>query len=182
MYSHEQKKSIIELARKSIELSFKDRKPEYKEQFFSEKHGVFVTIKIRDELRGCIGFAEPIYELGKGIIEAARAAAFSDPRFPPIEKSELSKIKIEVSVLTSPEEIKVDKPGQYIEKIETGKDGLIVRQGEVSGLLLPQVAAERNWDAAEFLQQTCVKAGLPIDSWKESDTKIFKFQAIIIEE
>jgi hypothetical protein len=182
MFSKEQKKRILGLARKSIELFFQDKKPQYKEGFLREKQGVFVTLKIKDELRGCIGFAEPVYELGKGIIEAARAAAFSDPRFPPVEESELKSIKLEVSVLSVPEEIKVSAPEEYVSRVKVGTDGLIAKKGTVSGLLLPQVAVEWGWDAEEFLKQTCVKAGLTIDAWKDMETTIFKFQAEIMHE
>ncbi|MBW2995178.1 AMMECR1 family protein, partial [Candidatus Woesearchaeota archaeon] len=87
------KKRILQLARDSITLYFEDKKPKFDEEFLREKLGVFVTIKLNDDLRGCIGFPEPIYSLGKAIIEAAQASAFQDPRFPPLEKSELKDIK-----------------------------------------------------------------------------------------
>ena len=182
MLSEEQKKRVLELARDSIKLYFENKKPEFDEEFLKNKQGVFVTIKLNNELRGCIGFPEPTYSLGKAIIEAAQAAAFSDPRFPPLDKSELNEIKIEVSVLTKPEVIKAKKPDDYIKAIEIGKDGLIAEKGHVSGLLLPQVAVEWKWDAKEFLQQTCIKAGLNADAWKDPETEIFKFQAQVFSE
>ena len=182
MFSEEQQKKVLNLARESVKSYFQHKKPEYDEKFLCEKKGVFVTIKLNEQLRGCIGFPEPIYALGDAIIQSAQAAAFSDPRFPALGKSELKDIKIEVSVLTKPEEIKVKKPEEYFEKIEIGKDGLIARKGLQSGLLLPQVATEWGWDSKEFLQQTCVKAGLSIDAWKDTDTKIFKFQVQVFSE
>jgi hypothetical protein len=182
MLAEEQKKRVLNLARESIETYLENKKPVFHEKFLSEKQGVFVTIKIADQLRGCIGFPEPVYALGKAIIEAARASAFSDPRFPPLGKSELKDARIEVSVLTKPKEIRADEPEDYVKKIKVGEDGLIVRGRGRDGLLLPQVAAELGWDAKEFLQQTCIKAGLPADAWKDPDTKIFKFQADILSE
>jgi len=182
MLSEEQKKRVLELAREAIESYFQHKEPKFDDKFLSKKHGVFVTIKLGDQLRGCIGFPEPTYTLGEAIIQASRAAAFNDPRFPELNESELKDIKIEVSVLTEPDEIKVKKPEEYIEKINIGTDGLIAKKGFQAGLLLPQVATEWGWDSKEFLQQTCVKAGLTIDAWKDADTKIFKFQADVFSE
>jgi AmmeMemoRadiSam system protein A len=182
MLSEEQKKRVLELCREAIASKFADSELKFDEDFLSEKCGVFVTIKINEELRGCIGFPEASYSLGEAIVESARAAAFNDPRFPPLTESELNKAKIEVSVLTKPEHVKVKEPEQHIEKIKIGTDGLIARKGALSGLLLPQVATEWGWDAQEFLQQTCIKAGLPADAWKDADTKIFKFQAEVFSE
>ncbi|MFC1728227.1 TIGR00296 family protein [Nanoarchaeota archaeon] len=177
MLTQEQGKKLISLARHSIETFLSKTELElndYKE--FSEKQGVFVTLKINGELRGCIGFTEPIFPLYNAIAKAARAAAFEDPRFPSLEKEELEKIKIELSVLTKPELIDKDYT------IEVGKDGLIVQYGTYSGLLLPQVATEQGWDSETFLEQTCAKAGLPTDTWKDRDCKVYKFQAQIFEE
>jgi hypothetical protein len=148
----------------------------------SEKIGVFVTLLKDGELRGCIGFPEPIMPLYEGVKEAAKAAAFSDPRFPEVEKDELKHITIEVSVLTVPEEIKVKNPSDYVKQIKIGEDGLIVRMHGYSGLLLPVVAVEYNMNAQEFLQETCMKAGLSSDAYKDKDCKVFKFQAKVYKE
>jgi AmmeMemoRadiSam system protein A len=182
MLSEEQKKKVLKLCREAIFSYFTNTEPKIEDKFLSEKQGVFVTLKLNEELRGCIGFPEPVYQLGKAIVFAAKAAAFEDPRFPQLKESELKKIKIEASVLTKPQLIKVKKPEEYIEKIEVGKDGLIVNDGFQSGLLLPKVAEEYEWDAKEFIEQTCVKAGLPTDAWKDKDTKVFKFQAQVFGE
>ncbi|MEM4358195.1 MAG: AmmeMemoRadiSam system protein A [Candidatus Pacearchaeota archaeon] len=139
--------------------------------------GVFVTLKIKEELRGCIGF--PIVRpLGRSIIQAAKLAAFNDPRFMPLTKEELEKIKIEITLLSTPEEIKTKKIKELFESIQIGKHGLIVNnlRLEQSGLLLPQVAIEHSFDALTFLQQTCLKAGLNKDAWQDKDTKIFRFE------
>ena len=168
---------MLKIARKAIEdPNFVPKEiPEYAK----EKKGVFVTITKNNELRGCIGFPLPIYPLWEGVIKAARAAAYDDPRFPPLDKSEIKDIKIEISILTVPKEIEGD-PKEYPKKIEIGKDGLIVEYDGYSGLLLPQVATEYNLSPEEFLDDTCIKAGLPPGCWKYA--KVYKFQAEIISE
>ena len=164
----------VEIARRTIELWLKNRekhKPEGYPKEFDEKYGVFVTIHTypEKELRGCIGFPEPVYPLIKALQEAAISAATHDPRFPPLAESELNKVIIEVSVLTKPELIKVENPKDYVKNIRIGKDGLIAKKGFHSGLLLPQVATEYKWGAEEFLSQTCMKAGLSPDTWLDKE-------------
>jgi uncharacterized protein (TIGR00296 family) len=188
--SDEDGKILVKLARKAIEeYVVNGRKyvpPEEIKSRFSEKAGVFVTINRvvgeERELRGCIGFPEAILPLYEAVIEAAIAAATEDPRFEPLKKSELDKILVEVSVLTPLELIKVDSPLQYPEKIKVGEDGLMLRWRWGSGLLLPQVAVEYGWDAREFLENLCLKAGITPDSWLRKDVKIYKFQCLIWEE
>jgi len=118
----------------------------------------------------------------KAIFQAARAAAFEDPRFPPVQKEELSDIDIEISVLTVPELISVEDPSEYPGKIKVGEDGLIIRGRYGSGLLLPQVATEWKWDPMQFLKHTCQKAGLASDAYKDLSNKVYKFQAIVFGE
>jgi len=108
--------------------------------------------------------------------EAARAAAFHDPRFPPLRSSELPEIRLEISVLSRP------RPVSDLGEIRVGRHGLIVRRGSRSGLLLPQVAEEYGWDRETFLSHTCVKAGLPEDSWREAGTEIEIFGAEVFGE
>ena len=183
MFSIEQGKKLIELAKASIKSSFDDKKidlKDYKE--FSKKQGVFVTLKEKGNLRGCIGYPSDYYPLNEAISKAAIAAAFDDPRFIPLDKSELKNIEFEISVLTIPEKIDVKKPEDYLKKIKIGKDGLIVKNKFTSGLLLPQVAKEWNWDALEFLENTCLKAGLSRNAWKEIGTEVYSFQAQIFSE
>ncbi len=182
MISKPQQKKLLSLARKSIETAFENKSPKAEGDFLNEKRGVFVTLKINNQLRGCIGFPEPVLPLGEAIIESARQAAFNDPRFPELDKSELKHVKIEMSVLTKPEEVKAKTPLERAKKIKVGEDGLIVRRGIFSGLLLPQVASEYKWNEEEFLNQTCIKAGLPFDAWKQPDTKVYKFQAEVFGE
>lgn len=151
-----------------------------------EPCGVFVTLNSvsngTKRLRGCIGLPYPTSPLVKAVIEAAFSAATQDPRFPPVVLQELDNIVFEVSVLTPPELVKVEKPTEYPSKIKVGRDGLILEQGYHKGLLLPQVPVEWNWDSEEFLCQTAVKAGLSPDAWLVKGTKIYRFEGIIFEE
>lgn len=149
---------------------------------FSFNSGVFVTLNNPLGLRGCIGYPLPDKKLFNALEEAAIAAATEDPRFPPVKSEELKSIKFEVTILTPPETIFVDKPEEYLSKIKVGRDGLIVRNGFNSGLLLPQVPVEYSWNEKEFLEYTCEKAGLPKDYWKNPDTKIQKFEGIVFKE
>jgi uncharacterized protein (TIGR00296 family) len=184
MTTIDEAKKLIEIARKSISYAFENKRYEVKERIFEEKKGIFVTLLTypEKELRGCIGIPEPILPLKKAIVEAAISSAFNDPRFPPLEKEELNQIIIEISILTKPELIKVKNPKEYLNEIKIGRDGLIVKKGFFSGLLLPQVATEYKWSVEEFLSQTCMKAGLMPDAWLDKETKIFKFQAEVFCE
>jgi hypothetical protein len=178
---------LVRLARRAIEVSFSRAKVDFDALSKTrEVCGVFVTLNIlrggEKQLRGCIGYPYPIKPLAEAVNEVAKAAAFEDPRFPQLTKKELSEIVIEVSVLTPPEVIKVEKPEQYPTCIRVGEHGLIVKRGGRSGLLLPQVATEWGWDSEELLSQCCVKAGLPPDSWRLSGTQISSFKAIIFAE
>lgn len=150
---------------------------------FIENRGCFVTINTypEHELRGCIGYPEPVLPFYKALVESAISAC-NDPRFPPLRREELDNIVIEVSVLTKPELIKVKDPREYPKVIKIGKDGLIIEKGFRSGLLLPQVATENNMDAKEFLLHLCLKAGLPYTAWIDPDTKIYRFSAEIFSE
>lgn len=183
MLSLEQGAKLVRLARSSVKSNFSGEKvnlEEYRE--FSKKQGVFVTLTKDSELRGCIGFPEPTHQLYRAVFEAARSAAFEDPRFPAVEEDELENISFEISVLTVPEPVETKKPEDYIDKIEIGRDGLIIRGSYGAGLLLPQVPVEWSWSAEEFLKHLCIKAGLGQNEWKNPDNKIYSFQAQIFSE
>lgn len=152
-------------------------------QSFKEKRGVFVTLSIypSHDLRGCIGYPEPVYSLGSALLMAAQAACH-DPRFPPLRSEELDHIAVEVSILTPPAEIKCADRKKLPELVNVGEDGLIVEMGPFRGLLLPQVPIEWEWDAETFLGQTCLKAGLSPDTWLDKKAKFCKFQAEIFTE
>ncbi len=147
----------------------------------SFESGIFVTLNIKDDLRGCIGFPLP-RKIAESLPEATIAAATQDPRFSPVKSSELEKITFEVTILTPPIEIMTDDPLLLPSKIKVGRDGLMVRQNHHSGLLLPQVPVEYGWNEEEFLARTCQKAGLPQECWKEKQTRIFSFEGIIFKE
>ena len=177
----EEQKIALKLARNNLEQKFdltNSNFEDYKNHpIFSEKRGVFITLELDHQLRGCIGLIEPVEPLGDGIIEMAKAAAFSDHRFEPLTKEEFDKIHIEVSVLTPPE--KISDPN----KIILGKHGVIVRKGTNSGVYLPQVATDTGWSLDEFMNSLCSsKASLPEDCWKDSSTEIYTFEAQVFEE
>ncbi len=179
--SAEDGKSLLKIARDSISLCFSGKEqaiPSEAKKKFSEYAGAFVTITIDGELRGCIGFTEPVFMLWEAVSSAARAAAFEDPRFPELNEEELANAKIEVSVLSRPELI--EEP--YESKIKIGKHGLIAEKGEYIGLLLPQVFTEYSADAKKALEMTCEKAGLNPNAWKESSCRIYRFSAQIFSE
>jgi AmmeMemoRadiSam system protein A len=140
------------------------------------KRGAFVTLKKHGELRGCIGYINTDKPLIHTVLENSYNAAFLDSRFTPLRLEELKDITIEISVLTEPETVK--SPAE----IKPGRDGLIIERGKYRGLLLPQVADEHGWDVLTFLGQTCIKAGLPADSWKDRRTRIYRFQAVVFGE
>jgi len=139
----------------------------------TEKRGAFVTLTIDGRLRGCIGYIQAVKPLYETIAEMAVQAAFHDPRFPSLTKSEFNSIDIEISVLTP---MIIEKNP---ENVVVGRDGLYIVRGYNSGLLLPQVPVENSWDRETFLNQTCIKAGLPPGTWKEAETQIYRFQADI---
>ncbi|QLJ52378.1 MAG: putative ACR [Candidatus Fermentimicrarchaeum limneticum] len=149
-----------------------------------EKRGVFVTIETYPEkgLRGCIGYPYPVKELAQSVVDCAINSATSDPRFPEMSRKELDNCTVEISVLTVPEIVKVGDTKEYPKKIKVGKDGLIVEYGYYSGLLLPIVPVEQNWDEEEFLSQTCYKAGLPLDMWLRPKVRLYRFQSQVFKE
>ncbi len=152
------------------------------ESNFSFKSGVFVTLNNTAGLRGCVGFPLPDKKLYSALSEAAIAAATEDPRFPPVNVVELDQITFEVTVLTPPEVIHISDTIEYPSKIKVGRDGLIVKHGSNSGLLLPQVSVEYGWTEEEFLSHTCEKAGLAGNCWKEKETLVQKFEGIVFKE
>ncbi len=148
---------------------------------FQEKRGVFVTLTKEGCLRGCIGFPYPVIPLGTAIGQVAAGAALEDPRFPPVTKNELSSISVEVTVLTPPVAIS-GPPDERPSHVEPGRHGLIVRGMGTSGLLLPQVCTDYHWDARTFLDQTCIKAGLPPHLWHNKSVEVLTFEGQIFSE
>lgn len=183
--SEEDGKSLIDIAKSSISAALQGKEPEIEEGLkkkYSEKQGGFVTLTIDGELRGCIGYTEPIFPLWETIANTAKAAALEDPRFAPLTEKEFGKIKVEISALTVPELIEVKRPADYAKKIEIGKHGLIVDKEGKKGLLLPQVFTEYKVDWERALEMTCQKAFLDHDAWKDKNCNVYKFSAEIFSE
>jgi AmmeMemoRadiSam system protein A len=174
--SEQDKQQLRDIARQSIAAGLEQKSPPALPDLsgvLKEPRGAFVTLHLRGCLRGCIGLIEAVKPLAETIQEMALAAAFGDPRFPPLTAQEFKDIAVEISVLSPLQQIK------NVDEIQVGKHGLYIRRGPYRGLLLPQVATEHKWDRGTFLQQTCHKAGLPPMAWKEPDTEIYLFSADI---
>jgi len=191
-FSVEEGKMLINFARENIEHYLKHNKrigvPEEMKQKFANNYGAFVTLNKfnvgGNPLRGCIGYIEPTYSLYDVIHRVSISSAIEDPRFPSVTLEEMDDIVIEISILTPPKQIEVNDPKEYLEKIVIGRDGLIAELEARRGLLLPQVPVDhdRNWDVETFLSHTCQKAWLSQDAWRDLNTKIYSFQAILFEE
>lgn len=184
-YSDEDGEIATKMARRAIE-EYIDIKLIVKNSYggkFVEKRGVFTTLTTSSgELRGCIGFPEPVYPLGEAVIKSAISAAVSDPRFPPVTKEEMDEIRVEVSLLSKPVKIAAKHKKDLPTLITVGRDGLIAERDPYSGLLLPQVAVDEKMDQKAFLNAVCWKAGMEPDCWKDQDTKISTFTAEIFYE
>ena len=170
----EEKVQLLKIARDVVETycrGVKPPKPEVDSPTLNEPRGAFVTLHKDGKLRGCIGHIRARKPLIETIVEMAEAAAFQDPRFPPVTSEELGQLEYEISVLTPLRRIK------DVEEIQVGIHGIYMKRGVSSGLLLPQVAAEWGWDRTTFLKHTCTKAGLPEDAWKDKKTEIYIFSA-----
>jgi hypothetical protein len=184
-FSDAEGNELVNMARKAVTEFLKNDSKINDSEFnskFDFSSGVFVTLNKQGSLRGCIGYPIPVRKLSEGLIDAAISAATQDNRFSPVSIDELDKIIFEVTMLTSPIEIKVKDPAEYLSIIKVGRDGLIVENNYTSGLLLPQVPTEYGWNEEEFLCHTCEKAGLAKDAWKDRITKISRFEGIIFKE
>ena len=179
-FSFEEKKLLIKLARESIESKLFNKKPtainvdDY--PVLKSKCGVFVTLTIAGQLRGCIGYItsnDPLYITVK---DAAIGAAFSDPRFYPLTKTEYEQIEVEISVLSEP------YPMKSYDEIVVGKHGLILEEGGKRGLLLPQVPIEHGMNKEQYLDAICRKTGVRQNLWREKLLNISLFTAIVFNE
>ena len=173
----DERRRAVSLARRALEARVRRTPAPSAERGgeFDRHAGAFVTIYANGELRGCLGRIDTRWPLGRTIAHLGEAVADEDPRFPAVVPAELSAIDVEVSVLTPERDVR------RLEEIEVGRHGLIVEQGVRLGLLLPQVATGRNWSAREFVEQTCVKAGLPRDAW-ERGARLLVFEAEVFGE
>jgi uncharacterized protein len=174
-----EKQLLLEVARRALIAAVERGESleilSLKLSFMEETAGAFVTLRCRRKLRGCIGQTDSGQLLVQVIAHCAKAAALDDQRFDPIGRDELAEIDIELSVLSPLEKMTLDR-------IEIGKHGLVVTRYSHRGVLLPQVAVERRWEAERFLEETCVKAGLGPDAWKNPGTLVQAFTANIFSE
>jgi uncharacterized protein len=174
-----QRARLLRLARRSLEtLVAGETLPQDEPDagsVLARQDGVFVTLKRGGQLRGCIGKITSDTSLTRSVANLARSAAREDPRFPPLAAEELPQLHIEVTVLSPLE------PISGPQDVVVGQHGLVAQRGFNRGLLLPQVATEQRWDAHTFVEQTCLKAGLPTDAWREGG-ELFRFEAVFFGE
>jgi len=150
-------------------------KPWPQDGVFAERCGVFVTVRVNNHLRGCIGVVDVDEPLGDALVRCAICAASQDPRFPAIREEELELLQVEISLLSSTVPI-------VLAEIEIGRHGLLVVQGRQRGVLLPQVAMDHHLTVEQFLAETCRKAGLAVDAWRGPETQIFGFTCEVVSD
>ncbi|MDO5848283.1 MAG: TIGR00296 family protein [Methanobrevibacter sp.] len=185
MISYENGQYLVGLAKEAVLIYLDEGRkievPEDCPEELKERMGIFVTLNENRQLRGCIGYPEPVESAVQATIDVAIAAACEDPRFPEVTMEEYPELTFEVTVLSPPEKLEVSDPLEYLEKIEIGRDGLIIQKGYRRGLLLPQVAVEHNMDVQEFLEHTCMKAGISADSWLDASSDVYTFQGKVFQ-
>lgn len=175
-----EKDELLALARKSVEYVVREKKA-YEptagsDEALNQERGAFVTLTKSGELRGCIGYTSALKPLYMAVRDTATLAAMRDSRFQPVSASELPQLEYEISVL-SPLRRVLD-----IRQIKVGQHGLLMKNGDHEGLLLPQVPVEQKWDRQQFLEETCMKAGMSPGCWKDENTDIFMFTAVVFSE
>lgn len=181
--TEQDKQAMLEVARAVIASEFEGGAFDATSiEHLDRPQGVFVTLTIGGQLRGCIGLPLPVKPLKEALVSAAYDAAFSDPRFLPLSNAEFEHVELEINVLTEPVLMEVDDAEDYFELVEVGVDGLLIRGNYNSGLLLPSVAERYGWSVDEYLNAICEKAGMPVDAWENLDNKLFKFQSIEFSE
>lgn len=172
--SPEERQLLLRSASDSIKCRLEKSPPpqlEAPSKTLKEKRGAFVTLHKRGRLRGCIGYIQGIRPLYQAVIDMAEAAAFDDPRFPAVTKEEFPELDLEISVLSPLSQV------EELSEIQIGRHGLYITLGAFSGLLLPQVATENGWDRETFLEQTCLKAGLPPEAYRDEEARLYLFSA-----
>ena len=160
-FSREERSLLLQLAHQSIAAALEHREISLvpPNPHLAEPRGVFTTLYYRGDLRGCVGYVFPVMSLYRTVAESARGAAFDDSRFAPVTREQAAELEVSLSILSPPQPIRP-------EDVEIGRHGLLIKMGAYRGLLLPQVPIEHRWDRIAFLEQTCKKAGLPIDAWQ----------------
>jgi AmmeMemoRadiSam system protein A len=179
MLTDDQKAALLRVARESMTAQVLGRPAAALDVPLElpDASGVFVTIKRRGELRGCLGTLQCRAGLAEEVARCARDSASEDPRFPRVARAELPDLSVEVSVLGPLEQI----DPRTEDAIVVGRHGLVIEDGLKRGLLLPQVPVEWGWNADQFLRQTCNKAGLPYDCWIDG-ARVFRFEAEVFGE
>jgi uncharacterized protein len=164
-FASEERAILLKLAHESILSALEQREISLTppSPHLSEPRGAFTTIYFHSLLRGCVGYVFPVASLYRTVAETARAAAFEDTRFSPVTVEEAPALEVSLSILSP---LKTIRP----EEVEIGLHGLVVTHGGRRGLLLPQVPVEHQWDRVTFIEQTCHKAGLPLDAWQKEAT------------
>jgi AmmeMemoRadiSam system protein A len=164
-FSPEERSLLLRLAHQAIVSTLEDREIslEPPTSHLAEPRGVFTSLYLHGQLRGCVGYVLPVISVYRAVAETARAAAFEDTRFYSVTRDEAPELKIELSVLSPPQPIAA-------QEVRVGQHGLLISMQGQRGLLLPQVPVEHGWDRITFLEQTCRKAGLPRDAWQKGAT------------
>jgi len=164
-FTSEERSILLKVAHAAIESALTGQKISLDppSPHLAELRGAFTTIYVRGELRGCVGYVLPVHSVFRTVAETARSAAFEDTRFPPVTDAEAAELEVSLSILSPTQAIRA-------EEVEIGKHGLLISQHGRRGLLLPQVPVEHGWDRLTFLEQTCRKAGLPMDAWQHGAT------------
>ncbi len=179
-FSADEKRQLLSLARVSVEYAVRQKKayepPATAGEALNQERGAFVTLTESGELRGCVGYTSAIKPLYVTVRDTATLAALRDTRFRPVSASELSRLEYEISVLSPLRRV------SDLQKIRVGQHGLLMKNGEHEGLLLPQVPVEAGWDRTRFLEETCMKAGMHPACWKDHSTDIFLFTAVVFGE
>lgn len=172
-YNPEERKLLLEIAHEAILSLFERRELSLftPSAHLSEPHGVFTTLYSDRKLRGCVGYPAAILPLYRAVIETARAAASEDPRFVPVNREEAQGLQISISVLSPLQPISPND-------VQVGRHGLVISKDGLRGLLLPQVPVEHGWDRTTFLEQTCLKAGLPPYAWRDARIEAFTAEVL----
>lgn len=176
-YSREERKLLLEAAHEAILSALQGREVSLvtSSLHLSQPRGAFTTLYCGRKLRGCVGYPAAQLALFRTIIETARAAAFDDPRFVPLAIEEARDVAVSISVISPVKPISADE-------VEVGRHGLLISDGINRGLLLPQVPVEHEWDRITFLEQTCRKAGLPLNAWETTGVSIEAFTAEVFSD
>jgi len=175
-FSSDERDLLLRLAHEAISSTLEQREISLvpPSRHLAEARGAFTTLYYRGDLRGCVGYVFPVTSLYRTVVESARGAAFDDSRFSPVTRDQAPELRVALSVLSPLQPVQA-------EQVEIGRHGLLISLGYCRGLLLPQVPAEQGWDRITFLEQTCRKAGLPLDAWK-TGAKLEAFTAEVFAD